>query len=875
MQSTITIFDPKSKPFGSLSNNYPHRMFLDGTEWNTVTNYIFANLITTNIYKEIVKNTKPREAPDMFRTYYTKETNSIVRKAIIEALEQKVKFPQIREILQKTGTSPIFYVSDDKFLGTGNHNEGANEYGKALMQVRHTITVGLKGEEEKKEISNNDQNMYDAFLAHKILEEEIMKNDNDLKIYIGMTPSEIVDKYGRSKIIDQNISKQLFLDMVYKRGLYKNLEKYKDSPKNLVLEVRKEKMKLLRNRKLKEQNAIIFDMYADYLLEKHYKDLGILQYKEAKEQQFANLTWTQKNEIEKRIVALYEADMLSDRLSTEIEKGLADFYIPTQEDVMEALSVEITYDTSKIVKSEVFVPPSGEPILIYPVFIQNVVPEKFTEFISLSPLETFPSMFSINGKPFPSVYHYIVTQSIAHIKKETKNQQTVMIGFDEAYKLILASPDKPIVDFSNFFPPEKTKDIYFHLESYHYHELLVLFATKGMNKKFEDRGLQEILLTTEENKLVYEDFQNPILGVGPKGVKGEDFVGKYLMVLRNQILVSRKGEKLEILTADKITEILNSDGFLKEWFDMRVKDTCKVLLLLKDYYFHTQNIDSKFSALFVTEVLDYIYNPCSQLYGSSNLITAEVPDYFNRTVRRCTGFKDVSKEVVNIIWTRIAVLVYYLIEYMKDATINNVRSAIANIEQLLSEPQNCIPLIPDKYENCILSALLNLIRGIIKFNNSLSTSSRVTKTEVELAVTIILDKKDIVGLKHPQKELSDEPEEQLEEESLEEPTDKTPEEPIDQFDDDDDDDGSYGSGGDDESGGDDRSGGDDDDDDDDLLIDLSVNEDLVKDAIRDIDEIEDKSEITKLLKKAITKVKDYKMSNKIKNNRINFFASLK
>lgn len=62
MEESYTIFDPKDKPFGWLSNNYKHPMKLDDKYWKTVTNYIYANMLTDPMNIERVRKiSKPKE----------------------------------------------------------------------------------------------------------------------------------------------------------------------------------------------------------------------------------------------------------------------------------------------------------------------------------------------------------------------------------------------------------------------------------------------------------------------------------------------------------------------------------------------------------------------------------------------------------------------------------------------------------------------------------------------------------------------------------------------------------------------------------------------------------------------------------------------
>ena len=55
---------------------------------------------------------------------------------------------------------------------------------------------------------------------------------------------------------------------------------------------------------------------------------------------------------------------------------------------------------------------------------------------------------------------------------------------------------------------------------------------------------------------------------------------------------------------------------------------------------------------------------------------------------------------------------------------------------------------------------------------------------------------------------------------------------------------------------------------------LSSNAILIKEKLTNIDEIQDKNKISILIENAIQKIKNDKLINKIKNNRINFFATL-
>jgi predicted NAD-dependent protein-ADP-ribosyltransferase YbiA (DUF1768 family)/ubiquitin C-terminal hydrolase len=52
----IKLMNPNDVPFGMLSNHSTHNMIIDGEEYKTVTNYIYSNMLTTPIYKNVIRN---------------------------------------------------------------------------------------------------------------------------------------------------------------------------------------------------------------------------------------------------------------------------------------------------------------------------------------------------------------------------------------------------------------------------------------------------------------------------------------------------------------------------------------------------------------------------------------------------------------------------------------------------------------------------------------------------------------------------------------------------------------------------------------------------------------------------------------------------
>ena len=71
-----------------------------------------------------------------------------------------------------------------------------------------------------------------------------------------------------------------------------------------------------------------------------------------------------------------------------------------------------------------------------------------------------------------------------------------------------------------------------------------------------------------------------------------------------------------------------------------------------------------------------------------------------------------------MLWKRIVVMVYYIIKNVNDPTLYNIKNILLKVEMLVSKEQNCVSIIQDNEElNCIFSAIINILSGIIEYNN--------------------------------------------------------------------------------------------------------------------------------------------------------------
>lgn len=754
MSDVINIFNPKDQPFGWLSNNYNYPMWLDNKEWFTVTNYIYASLLRTPTYQVEIQGVPAKEARERFEKLFKKETDNIIstscRKALIEKFDSE-KYTQLAQLLIDTNNSPIYYVSPDPLLGIGQNENGENLYGKFLQQTRHALKIVFKQKKENITQLDRDQRIYDTYIAQKGLT-NMMEKGHDIIEFAGLSPKEIVDRLGRIKSSQTNkktlnVAEQLpvnifgivpsrdnILEMAHK-GYLDTTMRFIDHPENLVPQIRKDYISKLRLIRIKQRNKTIFDMYADYILNKRFT-LERNQYKQAKDEQFDTLTWTEKNNLEIRLYNCYKDGGLSETLSQNIDTFIAEFTIPTENEVKEIENTPVVYKTPETEIIYSYVPIEGPPIYVYPTNFDGIDP-KYVPYVQFSPF-SYTGVLRIDkfSFPFPNVMLYIYTNLLAKIPLE-KNGQGVG-NLSNAVKYIQINPNIP-PNIDNFLDIDLIKEKYNNLLTISISTRLREYAMKGMDTKFRNREAQDILLMTDNAKLVYTDYKDSVLGTGPKGVNGENFVGNYLMILREKIREERGNETFGDFKTTEINMLIQQDPVLKSWIEMRVKDMCRVLTLMKNYLWAKDEINIPIDANFTSTVLDQIYQPCTHIYTAVGNITAEMPYFFRNIVTNCKGFNKIGKDVIEILWQRIAVMLYYLMEYLKATDIKHSMVIIASIVDMVSKQKNCVKILQNEYDNCIASAIINLLRGMYKFNTRFSYKNIITERDVKTASSIILN----------------------------------------------------------------------------------------------------------------------------------------
>ena len=813
MSKEIKIFNPGDKPFGILSNNYNER------------------------YKE--------------------QENKTIKAALTKGIEAMFHNPTLKNLLLSTGNGKIYYLSPNPLLGVGSNSKGKNLYGILLEQQRNKLRVEMNKIQNQTDKETEMSIMYDVYLVERELT-AALKDGDDLHLYIGKTLKQIVDLLNIKELQEHSLSNEDFLDL--KKQHFIRLKPYIDNRENIANFIRKNMLQEIRILRSREKRRQIFNMYADYLLEK--KRVPPDQYEEAKEQHFSTGKFKdQAYDLEQRLFDLYESGMLSERLSNKIDDRFRYYYIPSEEEINKLNDLPIYFDKKADKKD--FSNKNLPTDIIYvlpPVADSNYDPKynNHIKYIPFGPLSFCEPMLNINGFGYLTVYHYFVEELLRQIG----------VPNPRSYILVEKRVSNLPLSRHSFRDPRESLNLYEQKKQEVYEINLVKYATKNLEEKFKSRQMQDFLLATGKSRLVFNDPNDPILGIG-SDKSGKNIAGKLLMQIRDRVIQERKTEEIGLLTVNDITWILNKNSFMKDWVVRRVSDSCRTLMVIKNYVkekFKTETSVDK-SPKFVSDVLDNIYQPCSHVYGIAHEIKAPVPKYFVDIVKKCNRMEFASDEVVEILWKRISAVIYHLIMHLskKDAKIQDISSEIGRVQILTSERIKCTRIVSNEYDNCIIKALVNLICGIVRFNKENNSKKiNISNDEVRAATSIILET--VVNVKftsekhtHEEEEGDDEREEEEEDVPSFVPVDEESDNNL-----------SF------HPSSDEKSDNGDDYGNDDSASEFSPHEDLIADFLKTVEEFKDQNvdQLAIDIGEAVKFIKSntVKISAQLKRNRVNFFS---
>ena len=786
---SIRIYDSKELPFGPLSNNSIYIMEIEGQTYNTVTNYIYANLLNSKDHFSIMKNISVYEIDKYFNKYDKELRNSIITNSLYEAFDVKLKNKNLEELLLTTDNYPIIYKSDNDILGDQKTWATTNLLGKYLTKIR---------DELHKKYESKETRLYNAYTSLQILENLIRQENNDLSEFIGLSHNEIINKYIYIKALENSKIQKIDLStLTYDQIIekYKNVVKYpsknilellavgedmqilnlldKSLQKNdlLIVYTRKKYLKNLQyTQKIRIKNSI-FDIYVNDMIKSQFPDLTKDKYREIKEKELA-IDYKELDVLKDQIFKFYTENLLPRNVMDEIinDSTIDLSNIVTDEDIKIAENENLDEFYSIITDSDSNIQ----------IIIENDKSITDNPYSAFSPY-VYTEMLNINGNYYPTVMHYIIAKLLSSLPE--------IRTIDNAHKYLLINIDGDVTDSINYNDYDSLSYLYEDLKYYQYNNLKKRLASIALNKKFENQGLKDLLLVTDNKFLIWNDSHDDVLGSGITK-NGENFVGTYLIELRKKFKKIEDNSKN--ITHEDIIKIIENDIFMRNWLEMRLVDISKVVKQSHNYILTKNNLSDKLriqakynkrwkfgeilntsinglftvkfnngvivegitqkdirtisadtfeiNVEFVNNVLDNIYQPCYELMKDIKYLDIATPVYFIDLVKKCFG-SHINPEINGLLWKRIIIMIYFILKYVPK--IADIKNILAKIELINSNSTKCVKIINNDQDNCILSAIVNVLKGLIELNNIYEYDSFVSLIDIQTAVNIILNRKQI------------------------------------------------------------------------------------------------------------------------------------
>ena len=688
MPQTIDIFNWKNTYYGPLSNHYPYQLTERADRYTfryrSVTNYIYANMLdNTDHISRIASLSDPMQVKNLYVKLFDIEIKNTIRDATERGYEAKLdSFPELKQLLLKTGNNPILYQSQNPILGTGIGSgvEGENLVGMILTQQRHNLLVEKKNKMRKIAKENKDRQLYLSYVVYlKLI--QLINDGNNLIEFIGKTPEEIIEILGGDEVLAKAPGERVILEDLHYRSKALPPEVYASmlNLSNIAWYIRSIRLEAIKFRTIAKIKDIILDTYLRYCFPIEYPD-NVDEYESIRDAQFATMSNKDIYELKENLYQLY----MENKFPIDIVAGITERIeslqnqIPSDEEIQNGKKVaaqflsNVSKDIDMSVNDNVlpsYIIPSGDPIEIYPnISNKDLTEENFIQL--LAPVDN-TSFFQIDNLYFPTISHYITYRLLSKITKNSKI----------SYDMILSSSLSQEPSIENFKSPDTLGKIYdITYKKYISNILPVQYMKQAQNIKYSDRNMQNILLSTEDLTILWGDRNDYILGTGNKYNKGENICGIYLMELRASIRKNR-GEELydEVITEENINTIIEYDSMLLTWIERRVKDMANTIDIMNNHLTTFEPELSNYTIKdpkYIAYILDIIYLPCLPIFSMSDDIKINAPSKIENAIRSQLGYNSATDETIDLIWKRNAVLIYQLLMAMQDSGVKKIKTIL-------------------------------------------------------------------------------------------------------------------------------------------------------------------------------------------------------
>jgi predicted NAD-dependent protein-ADP-ribosyltransferase YbiA (DUF1768 family) len=720
--NTIVLKHANEKPFGPLRNDYKSDLFIDGKRWNSVNNYVYANLLPSiDFRKKTIEHVNPNNVERSYYEVKFEVDKSTLSSAIKIGIETKLNVdPQFRQALLNTAGNTILYLSKNNYLGYGNGKGFVNTYGIWLEHFR-TGMLWFKAQAGKHPTLKDDQ-IYDSYLAEKGLRlalhnenlDKYLKIDidanNEMKDGMVEVIKALIKKYGREKIFV--IDKDTALALQRKRYIEPIVK-----ATHLIRYIRKTSIRDVRNSNLEKMKELIFEAFVDDLMDSNYDDeefergeAGHDDKKAIMKNQFNTISIAEKNSLVQRTMKLYEAGALNQRVMEKADLIFKNTYIPSSSEIDRFES-----DTVPIPVAKPKNPHVDEPTLnveelkdidaggafigtfnlgmvwVYPYLADPPIKfgtgllEHNFEYDLLSPAND-SVMLEIDGRLYPSISHYLIVR----VAQTMPGYE----GIGKAYSVIVNSEN------NLFFSVADSESNLTRLERFVYANEKTNLLHKAIRNKFEQRMFKDILIATGDKTLKYlandikigekhQGFGKPINIMETSIEYGNQSVN-FMQRIRKTVLPEDV-----VFTRDTFKTSLEYDEFMEVFMVDKIQDISFTIKCVQMFCKH-KDLPFVLTECFVKNVLETFYGECTPFTdaGKKKKRDASYPYRFEQTLTSQFQIKT-KKETSFSMSTKSALLIF-----------NKILDTLLNLESVLQNGE--LPKIGGTNETPLYATLFKI-----------------------------------------------------------------------------------------------------------------------------------------------------------------------
>ena len=117
----------------------------------------------------------------------------------------------------------------------------------------------------------------------------------------------------------------------------------------------------------------------------------------------------------------------------------------------------------------------------------------------------------------------------------------------------------------------------------------------------------------------------------------------------------------------------------------------------------------------------------------------ELNDYLKKAESLDNHYNLLIIEISQMLWDRIYNMLKILIQHTKPSTSDNIKTFLVKVEDVTSEKSKCVSIVKNEEDNCIVSAILNLLTSISSITENIvpSLNIKLDENSVKLAGSII------------------------------------------------------------------------------------------------------------------------------------------